>query len=102
MFTTNHTVSNNFMPVKEVSLEEFVEYHHFISSFIESDRMFKLFMSGVWNMDIIETTDMGVGPSKPAGIAPPIYGKNSREQWKYDMHRTFFGKLNETPMKQEI
>jgi len=61
-------------------------------------------MSGVWNMDLVETTASVIGgvPVRPAGVTPNIYGKNSREQWKYDMHRSFFGTLNQTPMKQDI
>jgi hypothetical protein len=31
-----------------------------------------------------------------------MYGKNSKEQWKYDMHRSLFGQMDETPMKHEI
>jgi hypothetical protein len=37
-----------------------------------------------------------------AGVTPVFYGKNSREQWKYDMHRSFFGNLNKTPMNMDI
>jgi len=55
-------------------------------------------------MDLVETTTSVIGgvPVRPAGVTPNIYGKNSREQWKYDMHRSFFGTLNQTPMKQDI
>lgn len=43
--------------------------------------MFKVFMSGVWNMDLVETTTPTIGgaPVRPAGVTPAIYGKNSRE-----------------------
>lgn len=87
-----------------VTLEQFIDYHRYVSTFIESDKMFKVFMSGVWNMDLVETTTPAIGgaPVRPAGVTPAIYGKNSREQWKYDMHRSFFGQLNATPMKQDI
>lgn len=66
--------------------------------------MFKQFMSGVWNMDIVETSPSATGGPvvRPAGVSPQIYGRNSREQWKYDMHRSFFGNLNATPFKHEI
>ena len=105
MFSTHHTVTHNFQSEKTVSLQEFIEYHHHISSFIESDKMFKVFMSGVWNMDLVDTEGpviIGGAPVRPAGVTPQIYGKNSREQWKYDFHRSFFGQLNATPMKQDI
>ena len=83
-------------------MDEFIRYHHYISGFIESDKMFKVFMSGVWNMDIIDTVAIGGAPVKPAGVNPNIYGKNSREQWKYDFHRSFFGQLAQTPLKQDV
>lgn len=104
MFSTHHNVSNNFQQERSVSLQEFIEYHHYISSFIESDKMFKTFMSGVWNMDLVETTTAKIGGQavRPGGVAPQMYASNSREQWKYDFHRTFFGQLDETPMKQQI
>lgn len=103
MFSTHHSVTHSFNQAEQrgVSLEEFTSYHHFISSFIESDKMFKLFMTGVWNLDIVETGTpiIGGSPVRPAGVTPQIYGLNSREQWKYDMHRSFFGQLDVTPMK---
>lgn len=104
MFNTHHNVTHNFQQTREVSLDEFIDYHRYISAFIESDKVFKTFMSGVWNMDLVETTAAIVGgaPVRPAGITPNIYGKNSREQWKYDFHRTFFGTLDQTPMKHNI
>lgn len=45
-------------------------------------------MTGVWNLDLVDT---GAGVVKPAGVTPAVYGKNSKEQWKYDMHRSLFG-----------
>jgi hypothetical protein len=56
-------------------------------------------MTGVWNLDLVDT-DTGV--IKTAGMAPAVYGKNSKEQWKYDMHRSIFGSKDETPMKHEV
>jgi hypothetical protein len=45
-------------------------------------------MTGVWNLDLVDTS---ASLTKPAGITPQMYGKNSKEQWKYDMHRSLFG-----------
>jgi hypothetical protein len=61
-------------------------------------------MSGVWNMDLVETTASVIGgvQAVPGGVFPQMYGKNSREQWKYDMHRSMFGALDHTPYKQQI
>jgi hypothetical protein len=56
-------------------------------------------MTGVWNLDLVDTGNTVI---KPAGIAPSVYGKTSKEQWKYDMHRSLFGEKDETPMKHEI
>lgn len=56
-------------------------------------------MTGVWNLDLV---DVNNGVIKPAGAPPQVYGKNSKEQWKYDMHRSLFGAMDETPMKHEV
>ena len=99
MFQTHHNVSQSFKPDKNVSIEEFLEYHQFVSSGIENDNLFKLFMTGVWNLDLVDTNS---GLIKTAGVTPAVYGKNSKEQWKYDMHRSLFGQLDDTPMKHEV
>jgi hypothetical protein len=85
-----------------VSLEEFTSYHHYISAFVDTDKQFKTMMSGVWNMDLVETTTSIIGgvQAPPGGVFPVMYGKNSREQWKYDMHRSLYGSLDQTPFKQ--
>ena len=87
-----------------MTLDEFIDYHRYVSTFVESDKQFKTYMSGVWNMDLVDTIAPVIGGVQvpPGGVHPSLYGKNSREQWKYDMHRSFFGNLNETPMKQNI
>jgi hypothetical protein len=56
-------------------------------------------MTGVWNLDLVDTSS---GLIKTAGVTPAVYGKNSKEQWKYDMHRSLFGQLDDTPMKHEV
>ena len=71
-----------------MSEEEFIEYHRFINAAFDNDNLFKIFMTGVWNLDLV---DVASGQIKPAGLAPAVYGKNSKEQWKYDMHRSIFG-----------
>ena len=57
-------------------------------------------MTGVWNLDLVDVGAQGV--TKPAGIAPSVYGKTAKEQWKYDMHRSIFGSKDETPMRHEV
>ena len=58
-------------------------------------------------MDLVETTTSVIGgvqapQALPGGVFPQMYGKNSREQWKYDMHRSVFGQLDQTPYKHHI
>ena len=81
MFTTHHNVQHGFAPDKSVTLDEFMSYHHYLSSFIDTDKQFKTMMSGVWNMDLVETTASVIGgvQATPGGIFPQMYGKNSRE-----------------------
>eukprot|EP00347_Sterkiella_histriomuscorum_P017814 403347883 len=99
LFSTHHNVSQSFKPDKSVSLDEFLQYHQFVSSVIDNDNLFKIFMSGVWNMDLVDTN---AGLIKTAGQTPAVYGKTSKEQWKYDMHRSLFGEQDNTPMKHEV
>ena len=56
-------------------------------------------MTGVWNMDLV---DVNSGLIKSAGVTPQVYGKNSKEQWKYDMHRSLFGDQDNTAMTHEV
>ncbi len=57
-------------------------------------------MTGVWNLDLVDASSQGI--IKTAGKAPAVYGKTSKEQWKYDMHRSLFGDMDETPMRHEV
>ncbi len=67
MFSTHHNVAQSFKPDKSVSIEEFLEYHQFVSSVIDNDNLFKIFMTGVWNMDLV---DVNSGLIKTAGATP--------------------------------
>ena len=51
----------------------------------ERDNDFRNFVVGVWNLDLQE-----VG-NNVAGKHPDKWGKNSREQWKYENHKVLFG-----------
>ena len=68
MFQTHHNVAQSFKPDKSVSLKEFLEYHQFVSSGIDNDNLFKIFMTGVWNLDLMDVGSDGV--IKPAGVIP--------------------------------
>ena len=99
LFSSHHNVAQSFQANKSVTLEEFLQYHMFISAQVgENENSFKLFMTGVWNLDLVDTNNSLI---KVAGKTPAQYGKNSKEQWKYDMHRSLFGKLDDTPMKHD-
>ena len=50
-------------------------------------------------MDLV---DVNSGLIKSAGVTPQVYGKNSKEQWKYDMHRSLFGDQDNTAMTHEV
>ena len=104
MFTTHHNVEHGFTPDKSVTLDEFLSYHRYLSAFVDTDKQFKTLMSGVWNIDLVETTAPAIGgiQAAPGGVFPQMYGKNSREQWKYDFHRSLFGDKDNTPYKQNI
>lgn len=99
MFSTHHNVAQGFKADRSVGLQEFVEYHQFVSSCIDNDNLFKIFMTGVWNLDLVDTGNTVI---KPAGLAPSVYGKTAKEQWKYDMHRSLFGEKDQTPMKYDV
>lgn len=70
-----------------------------MSASFDNDNLFKIFITGVWNLDLVDTNNSVI---KCAGITPAVYGKNSKEQWKYDMHRSLFGQMDETPMRHEV
>ncbi len=87
MFNTLHNVSTGFREDRSVSLQQFMEYHHFVGAHMDNDNYFKLFITGVWDLDI---KDQSQEVSRAAGSSNKVVGLNSREQWKYDMHRSLF------------
>ena len=72
LFTTLHSANNSFKNERSVSLQDFLEYHQFISTQFERDIEFRNFIVGVWNMDLI-----CVKENDYAGIHPSIISKNS-------------------------
>ena len=52
MFNTLHNVSTGFREDRSVSLQQFMEYHHFVGAHMDNDNYFKLFITGVWDLDI--------------------------------------------------
>jgi hypothetical protein len=68
---------------------------------IDDDQYFKIFLVGVWNMDLVNP-DQQSSPIRIAGAHPDVYGKNAKENWKMDMHKSLFGKLDSSPMKNHV
>ena len=95
MFGTFHASSTNFDSSVPISRELFCHYFHMISPQFDKEYEFRNFVIGVWNMDLNP-----VAPSQYAGKHPSVYGKNSREQWKYANHKSIFGGRDaDTPYK---
>ena len=86
MFSTFHNASNGFTGDSSISLNEFIEYHMYLNESFERDAEFRNFIIGVWNMDV-----KTVKPEDYAGQHTDTYGKNSREQWKRENHKSLFG-----------
>ena len=86
MFSSFHNAEKRFTGDKSVSRQEFMEYHHYLNENFERDKDFSNFVVGVWNLDLQE-----IAPSQFAGKHVDQYGKNSREQWKYENHKVFYG-----------
>jgi len=59
-----------------------------LTGMFERDIEFKNFLVGVWNMDIVQ-----IGKQEFCGQHTNVFGKNSREQWKLENHKTLFGEM---------
>jgi len=86
LFTTLHSANNQFKNERSVSLQDFAEYHQFISTQFERDIEFRNFIIGVWNMDLVPVKE-----NEYAGKHPTVAARNTKEQWKRDMHKSVFG-----------
>ena len=84
MFGSFHNAEKRFTGDKSVSPQEFMEYHHYLNEGYERDNDFQNFVVGVWNLDRQEVGHV-------AGKHPDQWGKNSREQWKYENHKILYG-----------
>ena len=72
-----------------------MEFYNNLSSTMSDDRQFETMITGVWNLDFKEDF------KKSAGVVnQPEFG-NSRAAFNYDMHRSVFGNLNQSPMKHK-
>jgi hypothetical protein len=97
MFETHHNVENGFKNTKFVGKKEFFEFYRFLGATIDQDKYFQNLVTHTWNADIrrdFEEGEMGAG-----GLNQPAIMNSSKDQWKYDFHRSLFGALDNSPMK---
>lgn len=57
LFTNLHSTNKNFTNDREVTLDDFCEYHQIISTSCERDTDFKNLLVGIWNMDIAKVSE---------------------------------------------
>jgi hypothetical protein len=96
LFDSHHNVAKNFKATKDVQWEEFVEFYTAISSTIANEKEFEILITCVWSLDLADTKE---GPI--AGKKTVIDLKDSKAAFKYDMHRSLFGKLDNSPYKHQ-
>jgi Ca2+-binding EF-hand superfamily protein len=96
LFDSHHNVIKNFKVTKDVQWEEFVEFYTAISSTISNDKEFEILITCVWSLDLANTNKEPIAGKKNA-----IDLKDSKAAFKYDMHRSLFGKLDNSPYKHQ-
>jgi hypothetical protein len=95
-FKALHSVYHSFQPGQQVTKDEFFEYFRILSTTVPNDRVFDMIMTGVWNVDLRE-----IDP-KTGGVRKDIDFQNSRSAWKYDFHRSIYGKMNDSPFEHPV
>lgn len=75
-----------------VTPEDFLGFYSFISMGIDSDALFELQLTSVWNL-----SDNTVSGMPFAGTSRKISAVNAREQYRNDHHRNLFGTDTQTP-----
>lgn len=53
LFTSLHSTNKGFKNERSVTLEDFYEYHQYVSTSFERDIEFRNFVIGVWNIDVL-------------------------------------------------
>lgn len=95
-FTALHGVYHSFQPSKAVTKEEFFEYFKILSTTIPNDKVFDLIMTGVWNIDL-----KAIDP-KTGGIRSGFDFNGTKSAWKYDFHRSIYGKMDNSPFEHHV
>jgi len=96
MFDKHHEAETHFSGETAVTRQAFILFFRFMSPQFEKDAEFHNHLIGTFNMDIVP-----VGGKEYPGKHTDVYGKNSREQWKFDFHKPVFGEITnkDTPYK---
>lgn len=96
MFDKHHEAETHFSGETAVTRQAFILFFRFMSPQFEKDAEFHNHLIGTFNMDIVS-----VGGKEYPGKHTDVYGKNSREQWKFDFHKPVFGEITnkDTPYK---
>ena len=85
LFKSHHNAATGFKGEQIITLDEFLQYHHILSVFYETDGEFKNFIVAIWNIDLKKVDQ------EFAGIKPEIQGKTSKEQWVKENYQAYYG-----------
>lgn len=95
LFDAHHNVENKFQPTRAVTWEEFTEFYNNFSATIQEDKRFELLVTQVWDIDLKEEHTIS------AGVHHTHDFSGARAAYKYDMHRSTFGNLDNSPYKHQ-
>ena len=95
-FKALHSVYHSFQQDQPLVKEEFFEYFKILSSTVPNDKVFDMILTGVWNVDL-----RNIDP-KSGGIRQDFDFNDSKAAWKYDFHRSIYGKLDNSPFEHHV
>ena len=95
-FKALHSVYHSFQQDQPVAKDEFFEYFRILSTTVPNDKVFDMIMTGVWNIDMKDLDPV------TGGIRQDYDFNGSRAAWKYDFHRSIFGKLDNSPFQHPV
>lgn len=95
-FKALHSVYHSFQPGQQVTKDEFFEYFRILSTTVPNEKVFDMIMTGVWNIDL-----RNIDP-KTGGIRQDYDFNGSKSAWKYDFHRSIYGKMDNSPFQHNV
>lgn len=95
-FKALHSVYHSFQPEQPLAKDEFYEYFRILSTTVPNDKVFDLILTGVWNIDL-----RNIDP-KTGGIRQDFDFDGTKAAWKYDFHRSVYGKLDNSPFEHHV